>query len=139
MLGALSSNAGGKITPLGQRIMSLPTHPRLARLLIDAADAGIARDGAAIAALLAEKDIVLTDNSVPPWARGPATVGPSDLLLRMDLLAELERRTSATRAIVASIGWRPDRWRGREMSCCAWRAARATEGSPIVRRQKKRC
>jgi ATP-dependent helicase HrpB len=79
------------ITSLGRRIMSLPTHPRLARLLIDAAEAGIARDGATIAALLAEKDIVLTDNSVPPWARGPATVGASDLLLRMDLLAELER------------------------------------------------
>jgi ATP-dependent helicase HrpB len=91
MLGALSREVSGKITPLGQRIMLLPTHPRLARLLIDAAEAGIARDGATIAALLAEKDIVLTDNSVPPWARGPATVGSSDLLLRMDLLAELER------------------------------------------------
>ena len=91
MLGALTSDTGGKITPLGQRIMSLPTHPRLARLLIDAADQGVAREGAAIAALLSEKDIVLTDNSVPPWARGPSTIGPSDLLLRMDLLAELER------------------------------------------------
>src|SRR5688572_17243763 len=91
MLGALSREAAGKITPLGKRIMSLPTHPRLARLLIDAADSGIAREGATIAALLSEKDIVLTDNSVPPWARGPSTVGPSDLLLRMDLLAELER------------------------------------------------
>jgi ATP-dependent helicase HrpB len=90
MLGALSREAAGKITPLGHRIMSLPTHPRLARLLIDAADAGIAREGATIAALLSEKDIILTDNSVPPWARGPSTIGPSDLLLRMDLLAELE-------------------------------------------------
>ncbi len=70
---------------------ALPTHPRLARLLVDAADAGVAREGATIAALLSEKDIVLTDNSVPPWARGPSTTGPSDLLLRMDLLAELER------------------------------------------------
>jgi ATP-dependent helicase HrpB len=102
MLGALSSDVSRKITPLGKRIMSLPTHPRLARLLIDAAEAGIARDGATIAALLAEKDIVLTDNSVPPWARGPATLGPSDLLLRMDLLAELERadfRNSRDRSV----------------------------------------
>ncbi|MGB7157624.1 MAG: ATP-dependent helicase C-terminal domain-containing protein [Tepidisphaeraceae bacterium] len=79
------------MTSLGGRMMTLPTHPRLARLLIDAADAGIAGEGATIAALLSEKDIVLTDNSTPPWARGPTTIGPSDLLLRMDLLAELER------------------------------------------------
>lgn len=91
MLGALSREAAGKITPLGRRIMSLPTHPRLARLLIDAVDAGIVREGATVAALLSEKDIMLTDNSVPPWARGPTMIGPSDLLLRMDLLAELER------------------------------------------------
>ena len=88
---SVAPTKGAKITPLGKRIMSLPTHPRLARLLVDAADSGIAREGATIAALLSEKDIVLTDNSVPPWARGPSTVGPSDLLLRMDLLAALER------------------------------------------------
>ena len=91
MLGALSREVTGKITPLGKRIMSLPTHPRLARLLLEAADSGMAREGATIAALLAEKDVILTDNSIPPWARGPSTIGPSDLLLRMDLLAELER------------------------------------------------
>ncbi len=91
MLGALSSETSGKILPLGQRIMSLPTHPRLARLLIDATDAGIAQEGAMIAALLAEKDIVLTDRDTPSWARGPATIARSDLLLRMDLLAALER------------------------------------------------
>ncbi|HEV2294340.1 MAG TPA: ATP-dependent helicase HrpB [Tepidisphaeraceae bacterium] len=91
MLGALSREAAGKITPLGRRILSLPTHPRLARLLIAAADAGIVGDGAAIAALLSEKDIASTDNSIPPWARGPSVLGSSDLLLRVDLLAELER------------------------------------------------
>ena len=96
MLGAVSGEPA-KLSTLGKRMTDLPVHPRLARLLIDAADAGVARDGATIAALLSEKDIVLTDNSVPPWARGPTTSGPSDLLLRVDLLSQVEQAPRGAR------------------------------------------
>ncbi|MDQ3440467.1 MAG: ATP-dependent helicase HrpB [Planctomycetota bacterium] len=89
MLGAVSSETA-KLTTLGRRMSELPVHPRLARLLIDAADAGVAPEGATVAALLSEKDILLTDNSVPPWVRGPTTIGKSDLLLRADLLPQVE-------------------------------------------------
>lgn len=91
MLGALSAEKNGSITPLGRRLVAVPAHPRLARLLIAAVDEGIAEHGAALAALLSEKDIVA---SAPPQgreARHPKTQGPSDLLTRMELLAEAER------------------------------------------------
>lgn len=75
MLGALDGK--GAITQLGQRMQALPLHPRLARLMVYAADHGLVESAAVIAAILSERDI---------FARiGPApTIGPSDLLLRYD-------------------------------------------------------
>src|SRR5205823_8971131 len=76
MLGAITSETGGKITALGRRMLALPVHPRLARLLLAAADEGMLRQGAAIAALLSEKDIL------PPRERTTMTQSNSDLLMR---------------------------------------------------------
>jgi ATP-dependent helicase HrpB len=74
LLGALDDR---KITPLGKRMLELPVHPRLARLLIAAADAGLTEQGAAIAALLSEPDF--------PSGGLPASVhGDSDLLIRLE-------------------------------------------------------
>lgn len=96
MLGALDGDTdapggAGKITPLGQKIMALPTHPRLARLLIAAAEVGLVQQGAAVAALLAEKDIAWEERGTPRWMRETKTIGPSDLLLRLDLLEQAEK------------------------------------------------
>lgn len=88
MLGAV--NDGG-VTPMGRRLMSLPLHPRIGRLLCAAAEAGCAEEGAILAALLSEKDIRRPDFTQPPRSRGPATQGDSDLLIRMADLAEAER------------------------------------------------
>lgn len=53
-LGALS---GGRPTPLGRRLVELPTHPRLGRMLLAAGAAD--RDAASLlAAMLGERDIV---------------------------------------------------------------------------------
>jgi ATP-dependent helicase HrpB len=87
MLGALEA---GKITPLGPRMLALPVHPRLARLLIGAAEAGRLEDGAAIAALLSEKDITLPPQP-GPGPRAPTARGDSDLLIRLERLAEAQR------------------------------------------------
>ena len=87
MLGALE---GGAITHLGRQLMSIPAHPRIARLMLAAAEEGLLEQGAAIAALLSEKDILLTDFS-DPRQRGPATIGSSDLLIRLESLAAAER------------------------------------------------
>jgi ATP-dependent helicase HrpB len=89
MLGALTAETNGKITPLGHRMLALPVHPRLARLLLAAAGAGLLREGATVAALLSEKDL-LRSEVAPGGARGPREQGPSDLLLRLDLLARAE-------------------------------------------------
>src|SRR4030095_9531575 len=80
----------GRITELGKRILAMPVHPRLARLLLAAADAGMPEAGATLAALLSEKDIVLLDFSQHPRDRTPTTQGSSDLLMRMEMLRRVE-------------------------------------------------
>lgn len=72
-----------RITPTGGRMLTLPVHPRLARLLLAAADAGLLREGAALAALLSEKDVA--ERRRPGGRRGA-----SDMLDRLDMLAEAE-------------------------------------------------
>jgi ATP-dependent helicase HrpB len=89
-LGALSG-VGGTITPLGKALLSLPVHPRLGRLLLAAAHDGSLREGAALAALLSEKDILASQDRQAPAVARPAGRGSSDLLVRLDLLAEAER------------------------------------------------
>src|SRR5688500_5265397 len=89
MLGALDRESGGSITPLGRSLMELPVHPRLGRLLLGAAEAGRLHEGATVAALLSEKDI-LTGSPFTGGGR-PALQGDSDLLYRLDVLAEAER------------------------------------------------
>ena len=73
-LGALDE--AGRITPHGRRMAALPLQPRLAHLAITAAERGALPLGAAIAALLEERDIVRYDG-LPPQ---------SDLRLRTELL-----------------------------------------------------
>lgn len=73
-LGALDD--AGRITPHGRRMAALPLQPRLAHLAIVAADRGALPLGAAIAALLEERDIVRYDG-LPPQ---------SDMRLRTELL-----------------------------------------------------
>ena len=53
-LGALD---GEVLTPLGQRLVRFPLHPRLARLVTAAEDAGEGEAGALLAALIGERDI----------------------------------------------------------------------------------
>lgn len=94
LLVSLGAIEGGprRITPLGRRILELPVHPRLARLLIAAADGGRPAEGAAVAALLSEKDIRSREGPVAggrPDDR-PAVAADSDVLVRLDLLAEAE-------------------------------------------------
>lgn len=88
MLGALDQ---GKVTEIGRRMLRLPVHPRLARLLLTAIEHGLHRPACTIATLLGEKDIMLAEDFVAGRPVSPRTRGRSDLLLRVDLLAEAER------------------------------------------------
>jgi ATP-dependent helicase HrpB len=83
MLGAIDSER--KLTPIGGELLSLPVHPRLGRLLLEARRRGVLREGAALAAILSEKDFLRRDAPLP------AAIGSSDLLDRLDLFAEAER------------------------------------------------
>ncbi len=82
MLGAL---ADGKITSLGSDMLRLPVHPRLSRLMIQAVRMNVASIGAAIAALLSEKDIVARSPVGESRAVGSARFhASSDVLLRLE-------------------------------------------------------
>jgi ATP-dependent helicase HrpB len=82
MLGALSTD--GSITAIGKKLADIPAHPRLARLLIAAAEAGMLEQGAGLAALMAEKDILTRE--------GPGVISSdSDLIYRLELLGQAER------------------------------------------------
>ena len=94
MLGALD-HQGGRLTPLGRQLLALPIHPRLGRLLIAAVGDGFLREGAALAALLSEKDIVPIEESDSRSRLSGR--GSSDLLGRLDLLTEAERTRFAPR------------------------------------------
>jgi ATP-dependent helicase HrpB len=82
-----------RITPLGEAMLTWPIHPRLARLMVAASGAGRSRDGATIAALLSERDILIRDGGLANsglTARKTAPSGSSDILDRLDLLADAE-------------------------------------------------
>ena len=93
-LGALSDDgATGRITPHGKRMAALPLSPRLAHLVLVAAERGQLALGAAIAALLEERDVL----------RGEGFVrAPADMRLRTELL-------HGDRDSVAAYGARADR------------------------------
>ncbi len=86
MLGALDDEPR-RINPLGRRLLEWPVHPRLGRLMIAAAEDGFFEVGAALAVLLSEKDIIISAHGSGPGGRR----GSSDLLARLDLLAEAGR------------------------------------------------
>jgi ATP-dependent helicase HrpB len=87
MLGALDGQ--GNITPVGRRLAGVPVHPRLGRLLVAAAESGLPREGATLAALISERDIVRWERneSRDSLAAGAGRViGISDLLLRLEMV-----------------------------------------------------
>jgi ATP-dependent helicase HrpB len=79
--------ADGPLTPLGERLASLPLHPRLGKLLVEAAGARAPRLGATLAALISERDLRMRR---PPNAP-PADPAPADALERLELLGQAER------------------------------------------------
>jgi ATP-dependent helicase HrpB len=105
LLGAVDEQTR-RITALGERLYSLPVHPRLGRLLIAASDGGRTREGAAVAAILSEKDALDRGpgSFEPNRPRVSAEVrGGSDVLSRLDLLEAAERGAFSTRMRDAGI------------------------------------
>ena len=67
---------GPRLTAAGRRMAKLPLHPRLARLVVEAADRGAGADGCALAALLSAGE------RLPPGTENQT--GPSDLLVLLE-------------------------------------------------------
>ncbi|HEV3467671.1 MAG TPA: ATP-dependent helicase HrpB [Pyrinomonadaceae bacterium] len=98
-LGAL--DAGGGLTPLGRRMLRLPLHPRLARIVAEGEARGVGREACVVAALAAERDIraggeMFAARGEPAEQRRreqerTARHGSSDLLELFDLFAEARR------------------------------------------------
>jgi ATP-dependent helicase HrpB len=103
-LGALEP--GGAVTERGRRMLRLPVHPRLARLVVEADERGSAEAGCLIAALLGERDIRERGSFDPGRRRGLAPTGPSDLLELVDLFREAEGRRFSADAL-RSAGLNP--------------------------------
>ncbi len=88
-LGAVAPDAGGEgrrglaVTALGRRMLAFPVHPRQARMIVEAERRGVAADGCALAALVAEREI----RAAP---RRDAR-GSSDLLAALDDLDRADR------------------------------------------------
>ncbi len=88
-IGAISG-VPARITAIGRKLLDLPVHPRLGRLLVAAGDAGRLDEGASVAALLSERDFLARDPAEkrPDVASGFSST--SDVLVRLDQLAEAE-------------------------------------------------
>ncbi len=79
MLGAI--DADGALTSTGRRLADVPLHPRLARVVLAAIDAGCGWLGCLIAATLDDRDVL----------RGRPDELPADLGIRVDLLLDGNR------------------------------------------------
>ncbi len=96
-LEALDGN--GAVTPLGEVLSRLPTHPRLARLIVEGHRRGDARRVSLLAAYLSERDPF----SNPRHGGGRTTLHSSDQPARIPMLLTASQRSSGSS--------RPDRTR----------------------------
>jgi ATP-dependent helicase HrpB len=104
-LGALDS--AERVTALGRRLLRFPLHPRLARLVVAATDAGAGAEGALLAALLGERDIRERRDRFGMGGEVPASsgftldraTGESDLLELASLFEEAARARFAERKL----------------------------------------
>ncbi len=88
MLGAFDEHDA--ITAVGRAMLGVPAHPRLARMVVDAAALGQQSLACVIAALLDDRDIL----------RGRADDLPADLSLRLRVVMGIERHERADRGAV---------------------------------------
>ena len=86
MLGAIDH--GGRITDIGRTLAGMPVHPRLGRLLAAATARGLTREGATLAALMSERDVMRFERFDRNSLAGGAghVSGSSDLLVRLELI-----------------------------------------------------
>ncbi|WP_047152338.1 ATP-dependent helicase HrpB [Aneurinibacillus tyrosinisolvens] len=92
-LGALDE--GGMITAHGRRMAELGMHPRLAHMVLKAADLGYGETGCELAAILSERDFFRYGKTAPD----------ADIRLRIEVLRSLKREGQTKRARETNIDW----------------------------------
>jgi ATP-dependent helicase HrpB len=98
-LGALAED--GQITALGREMCRLPVHPRLSRMVLAAHARGFGAEACTMAALLGERDLRAGSQFNEQFGQsgqsrerahgGDDQVGPSDVLLLLELFDEAQR------------------------------------------------
>ena len=82
-LGALEPISDGlRLTAIGKKLLELPLHPRLGRLMLSAMQCGKGALGCVLAAIISERDIVSSRSG-----QHGAGAGDSDILIRVMALA----------------------------------------------------
>lgn len=98
-LGALDDK--GLITPSGQAMAALPAHPRLAHLLLEGNKLGLGALACDISALLAERDILISEHpkgqraASPPGDENQSHKRTCDLLERVEAIMAFRKRGRA--------------------------------------------
>jgi ATP-dependent helicase HrpB len=91
-LGAIDPalGGGGALTPLGQRMLRFPVHPRLARLVCEGEQRGAGAEACLAAALIAERDIRERARASfgPGGGRGAGADAVTDLIELVDLFQQ---------------------------------------------------
>jgi ATP-dependent helicase HrpB len=118
LLEGLGALADGSLTAAGRAMARLPVHPRLGRLLLEAHALGAPREGALLAALLAERDPF-------PGAEGDVPPLFSDTLARLESLAAL----AAGRGATATPWGRPRRGAAEHLLAAARQLERLVAGA----------
>ncbi|HEY6728614.1 MAG TPA: ATP-dependent helicase HrpB [Polyangiaceae bacterium] len=85
-LGAV--DCSGQLTPLGQRLLAFPVHPRLARVIVEGEARGVAEEACFIAALLSERDIRTQRRSLLGPGQAHDSDSDSDVLELLELYLE---------------------------------------------------
>ena len=97
-LGALTDQ--GALSDLGRRMANKPVHPRLSRLVFEAQARGAGASACLLAAMLGERDVLLSARTRFDRQGSDAQVGRSDLVHRLELIEAVgdDRNGSRLRA-----------------------------------------
>lgn len=101
LLDLLDAISAGRITSLGKQMARLPLQPRLARLMIEASEAGYAERGALCAALLSERDPIRRERNIDG---APRHRTDSDVLDRLTAAGGTKQIMRAAKQLVQIIG-----------------------------------